>query len=58
MAKTVFLITTHSPPGKGGVETSTLHYLSFFEKQEKYHLIVLTYDNRHLGKFKENQKIQ
>ncbi len=56
MAKTVFLITTHSPPGKGGVETSTLHYLSFFEKQEKYHLIVLTYDNRHLGKFKENQK--
>jgi glycosyltransferase involved in cell wall biosynthesis len=52
----ILLITTHFPPKRGGVETSNTHYLDFFEKQENFQLIVLTYDNRYRVKFNDHWK--
>ncbi len=42
----ILLITTHFPPKRGGVETSNVQYLDFFEKQNNITATVLTYENR------------
>jgi len=47
----ILIITTHFPPKKGGVETSNIQYLDFFERKENFKVVVLTYENRHREKF-------
>jgi hypothetical protein len=49
----IFLITTHFPPKKGGVENNNLQYLDFCENQENIQLTVLTYENRQKVKFQD-----
>jgi len=49
----VLIITTHFPPKKGGVETSIVHYLDFFEQKENFQVVVLTYENRYREKFED-----
>jgi len=45
------LITTHFPPKKGGVESSNIEYLNFFESKKDIECTVLTYENRYNQKF-------
>lgn len=52
----ILLITTHFPPKQGGVESSNLQYLDFFENQKNFHLKVLTYDNRSFRSFNDYWK--
>lgn len=52
----ILLITTHFPPKRGGVESSNLQYLDFFENQKNFHLTVLTYDNRSFEPFNDYWK--
>ncbi|MCX6759624.1 MAG: glycosyltransferase family 4 protein [Candidatus Nealsonbacteria bacterium] len=49
----IFLITSHFPPKKGGVETSSVQYLDFIEKCKKLKAVVLTYENRYKGQFED-----
>lgn len=52
----IFLITTHFPPKRGGVETAIRQYLDFAEMQEKFKFTVLTYENRYIENFDDYWK--
>jgi len=47
----IFLITTHFPPKRGGVETRVHQYLDFAETQGGLKFTVLTYENRYIENF-------
>src|SRR5659263_597750 len=52
--KKIFILTSHFPPQKGGVETSIRMFLDWTENKENYSVTVVTYDNRReSGEFKD-----
>lgn len=52
--KKIFILTSHFPPQKGGVETSIRMFLDWAENKENYSVTVVTYDNRReSGEFKD-----